>query len=93
VGRKREKTFRILTGGRWGRRDDCGVPASKSGGGGAWSSVSQQLRHGRVKLRWGVSTVSHGEGLGTFYRAGVVGGKSSKEVARRSVAVRVIGGQ
>jgi hypothetical protein len=44
-----------------------------------------------VKLRWGVSAVSHGEGLGTFYRAGVVGGKPSKEVARRSVAVRVIG--
>jgi hypothetical protein len=41
---KREKAFEILTGGRWGRRDDCGVPALKSGGSGdearrqgAWS--------------------------------------------------------
>jgi hypothetical protein len=38
-GGKREKAFGILTRGRWGWCDDCGVPVLKSGGGGAWSSV------------------------------------------------------
>jgi hypothetical protein len=38
-----------LRGPHWrqmGRRHDCGVPASKSGGGGAWSSVGGQYKHG-----------------------------------------------
>jgi hypothetical protein len=35
---KREKAFGILIGGKWGRRDDCGVLTLQSGGGGdeAW---------------------------------------------------------
>jgi hypothetical protein len=41
-GEKREKAFRILTGGRWGQCDDCGAPTSKSEGGGAWSPVGGQ---------------------------------------------------
>jgi hypothetical protein len=32
-------------------------------------STSRRLSSGKVKLRWGVSAVRHGEGLGTFYRA------------------------
>jgi hypothetical protein len=48
---KREKAFRILTRGRWGRCDDYGVPASKSGGGSdearrqrAWSEEGRKWR-------------------------------------------------
>jgi hypothetical protein len=32
-------------------------------------STSRRLNSGKVKLRWGVSAVRHGEGLGAFYRA------------------------
>jgi hypothetical protein len=46
VGEKGEETFRILTGGKWGRCDDGGAPTSTSGGGGAWSLVGGQHRHG-----------------------------------------------
>jgi hypothetical protein len=45
-----------------------GLPVERDEG--DWqNSSSRWLRSGKVKLRWGVSAVRHGEGLGAFYRA------------------------
>jgi hypothetical protein len=70
VGGKREKAFGILTGGRWGRCDDCGVPALKSRGSGAWNSVGGQYGCGWSVPMQGLGTLCGDNALGRLLSAG-----------------------
>jgi hypothetical protein len=51
---------------RMGRRDDSDVPASKSGGGGAWSLVGGQYGCGCSELMQGLGTWCGDDALGSL---------------------------